>query len=385
MKVSVHQNALKRAITLASHAIASKPVLPVLTNIKLVAKDNILTLQSTNLEMAITYTIPCKSEVEGETTLPAKLLSDLVSNLSSTTVTLSTNHTSEITEIYSGKSVASMNGIATDDYPVIPSTNTMNEIGAIPVIDFRSAINQVVIAAASEDSRPVLAGIFMKISSITSETPNICSLNAADGFRLAIRSIEFSRRNESFSDTDYNVIIPAKSMQEVSRILALADGDVVMSANDNNVGFTVNHSDGGTIQFATRIIEGNYPNITSVVPVEFGTTVTVTTAELIKAIKIAKLFSVVSNNIVRLSIDLYDGIEIRANGDGKGHNVTNVDAEVEGSETFISLNALYLEEALNVITTEKVVIHLNTKEKPVLITPFEWSLYRHIVMPMMAR
>ena len=153
MKVSVHQNALKRAITLASHAIASKPVLPVLTNIKLVAKDNILTLQSTNLEMAITYTIPCTSEVEGETTLPAKLLSDLVSNLSSTTVTLSTNHTSEITEIYSGKSVASMNGIATDDYPVIPSTNTMNEIGAIPVIDFRSAINQVVVAAASEDTK----------------------------------------------------------------------------------------------------------------------------------------------------------------------------------------------------------------------------------------
>lgn len=385
MKVSVHQNALKRAITLVSHAIASKPVLPVLSNIKFFAQGDVLTLQSTNLEMAITYTITCNVEVMGETTLPSKLLSDLVSNLPSSIVSLSTSYKSQMTEISSGKSVASINGLESDDYPEIPNTNTMTEIGAIPVIDFRNAINQVIIAAAGDDSRPVLAGVFMKIPNIATPSANTISLNAADGFRLAIRSIEFSRRNESFSDAEYSVIIPAKSMQEVSRILALAEGDVVMSANSNNVGFTVNHNDGGTIQFATRIIEGNYPQITSIVPTEFLTTITVATAELAKAIKIAKLFSAASNNVVRLSFDPATGIEIRANGDGKGHNVTNVDAEIEGLETFISLNALFLEEALSVMATEKITIRLNTKDKPALITPFEWSLYRHIIMPMMVR
>ena len=97
------------------------------------------------------------------------------------------------------------------------------------------------------------------------------------------------------------------------------------------------------------------------------------------------MFSAASNNVVRLSFDPATGIEIRANGDGKGHNVTNVDAEIEGLETFISLNALFLEEALSVMATEKITIRLNTKDKPALITPFEWSLYRHIIMPMMVR
>ena len=169
MKVSVHQNALKRAITLVSHAIASKPVLPVLSNIKFSAQGDVLTLQSTNLEMAITYTIACNVEVMGETTLPSKLLSDLVSNLPSSIVSLSTSYKSQMTEISSGKSVASINGLESDDYPEIPNTNTMTEIGAIPVIDFRNAINQVIIAAAGDDSRPVLAGVFMKI-------PNIATL-----------------------------------------------------------------------------------------------------------------------------------------------------------------------------------------------------------------
>jgi DNA polymerase-3 subunit beta len=378
MIFSVSQSALKRGIGIVSHAVPNKTSLPILVNIKITAVGDVLTLQATDLQMAITYTMPCIVSVPGDITLPAKLFSDVISNLANEQIVITIDPLTDTATIKTAKSNISVNGISTYDFPALPEIQDLTSIGRISILDFRPAINQVVVAAASDDSRPVLAGIHFQLEADTT----IGTMSAADGFRLANRKIEFSERN---SNNAVELVIPSKAMQEVSRMLAIADGSMEMLYSENNAGFVVNHTDNGTMQLIARLIHGKYPDIQRVIPKEFGTRVVVNTAELSKAIKISRLFSVNDANVVKLSFSPTEGIEVSASGDGKGKNVTHVDAEIEGVLTVIGLNVKYIEEALGSVTTDKVVIELNSEKSPAVFIPFEWTLYKHIVMPMMVR
>jgi DNA polymerase-3 subunit beta len=383
MEVNVSQTDLKRTLSLVSLAIAAKTTMPILSNVKLTATDGFLQIEATNLEMAIRYSISATVTKQGSTTLPSKLFNDLISNLPNDMVTITTDMQTDMSTVKCGKFTSSINGISASDFPDLPDIFSTGEvITTMNTSIFREAMQQCVIAAAGDNSRPVLAGIYVQFPKIDEEnTESTVTLSAADGFRLANKKIAAGTR---ITNDAINLIIPANALSILIRMLSSASEEVKIAKTNNNIGFAFNTIDGKAVLMG-RIIEGNYPDIARVMPKDYATRVEVNKMDLLKAIRVAKLFAVASNNIVRFDINPIIGIEIKANGDGKGNNASTVDAQIIGEHIEIALNVQYAEDALSTIPTEKVIIELQSKQQPAVFVPDDLSHYRHVVMPMQVR
>jgi DNA polymerase-3 subunit beta len=383
MEVNVSQTDLKRTLSLVSLAIAAKSTMPILSNVKLTATDGFLQIEATNLEMAIRYSISATVIKQGSTTLPSKLFNDLISNLPNDMVTITSDMQTDMSTVKCGKFTSSINGISASDFPDLPDIFSTGEvITSMNTSIFREAMQQCVIAAAGDNSRPVLAGIYVQFPKIDEEnTESTVTLSAADGFRLANKKIAAGTR---ITNDAINLIIPANTLSILIRMLSSASEEVKIAKTNNNIGFAFNTTDGKAVLMG-RIIEGNYPDIARVMPKDYATRVEVNKMDLLKAIRVAKLFAVASNNIVRFNFNPIIGIEIKANGDGKGNNASTVDAQIVGEHIEIALNVQYAEDALSTIPTEKVIIELQSKQQPAVFVPDDLSHYRHVVMPMQVR
>ena len=377
MKLSCLQENLKRGLAIVSHAVAGKSTLPVLSNILLASDDGRLKLAATNLEIGITCWIGAKIEEEGAITVPAKLLSDVVSGLPNDKITLNLDARTQTVHLTCARYEASIKGIESDEFPVIPTIADRAPTASFPPDLLRETVDQVAFAAATDDTRPVLAGVLMRLKGKTA------TFAAADGFRLALRTVELP---EPVSES-VEVIVPARALTELARIV----GDA-----ESNVEVTVTPS-GGQILFHTestdlvsRLIEGRYPDIERIIPASFATRTVLETQELAKAVKLASFFATASSNIVRLTIesggDLGPGkLTISANAAEVGDNKGVLDGMVHGEGGQIALNVKFLGEALNAIKTSQIALETQTPQNPGVFKPVGADGYLHIVMPMTVR
>lgn len=239
MKLACLQENLKRGLAIVGHAIGGKSTLPVLSNILLATDDGNLKLAATNLEIGITCWIGAKIDAEGAVTIPAKLLSDVVGSLPNDKITLELDPRTQSVALTCARNDSSIKGIEADEYPVIPSIADQDPIASIPPALLGEAINQVAIAAATDDTRPVLAGVLMRLRGKTA------TFAAADGFRLAIRTIELP---EPVAEP-VEVIIPARAMLQLGRIIGDAEGNVEITVTPN----------GGQVLFHTKAADARMP------------------------------------------------------------------------------------------------------------------------------
>ena len=254
MKLSCLQENLKRGLAIVGHAVAGKSTLPVLSNILLSTDEGRLKLAATNLEIGITCWIGAKIEEEGAVTVPAKLLSDYIGGLPNDKINLTLDSRTQTLSVQCGREFkANMKGIEADEFPVIPTIADRTPTIAFPPDALREAIDQVAFAAASDDTRPVLAGVLLRLKG-TSAT-----FAAADGFRLSVRTVTLP---EPVAEPQ-EVIVPGRALQELARTI----GDV-----QGNVEVTVTPS-GGQILFHTeqmdlvsRLIEGKFPDFEGIIP-----------------------------------------------------------------------------------------------------------------------
>ena len=184
MKLSCLQENLKRGIGIVSHAVPGKSTLPVLSNILLTTEGGRLRLQATNLEVGITAWIGAKIDETGAITVPAKLLADFVGNLPNDTIVLEVDERTQTVHLQCSRSEANIKGIEADEFPTIPVVNAEQPTVRIMPGVLREAISQVAFSAASDDTRPVLAGVLMRLHDDT------VTFAATDGFRLSVRTVE---------------------------------------------------------------------------------------------------------------------------------------------------------------------------------------------------
>jgi DNA polymerase-3 subunit beta len=381
MKIQVSQSALKRAIGIVSRAVATKSPVSIVMNVLLRATDDSVTLQATDFKTAISYTFSCTVHAQGETTIPSKLFSDVISSLPNEILTLTTDSVTETTTVASQKSQNALNGITANDFPTIPALSDFSAIAVIDASVFRTALQRIIVATADSESRPVLAGVYFQYTTSDIESNQIC-ITAADGFRLAqhvFPVVSFDTQQES------NFIVPAYALTEFAKVLAFIDGNITILKNSRQIAFVMSHNDNGKIHAISTLIEGNYPNVASLASIEQRTTIVVEKSELLNAVKLARLFSTNNSHAIRLSFDPFGGIEIQSNGDGKGKNTTSVTADVNGESITVAANVNYLEDAINTIPTEKVKIHLATDKTPILLFPDSDVQYKHVIMPVVVR
>jgi DNA polymerase III subunit beta len=376
MKISCLQENLKRGLAVASHAVAGKSTLPVLSNVLLATDGGRLKIASTNLEIGLTHWIGAKVEEQGAITVPAKLFSDVVGGLPNDKIELSLDARTQTLNLRCARFESNIKGIEADEFPVIPTIAGAEPTAVVPSELLKSAIEQVAFAAAKDDSRPVLAGVLVKLRN------NELVMVAADGFRLALRTIQLPEPVAAPTE----MIVPARALIELRSILS--DDDQVEMTVTPNGGQVLFHTP--TTDLVSRLIEGRFPDYERIIPQRFATRTVLETSELLKAVKLSSYFALSSANIVKLTIhsggDLQPGkLQLSANAAEVGDNKGEIDGQVSGEDGTLALDVRYLTEALGAIKTAQVALETQTAQSPGVFRPVGQEGYIHIVMPMTVR
>jgi DNA polymerase-3 subunit beta len=367
VKLSVMQENLARGLSVVSRAVSTRSTLPVLANVLLRTEDAGLKLTATNLEIGITYWVPGRIETDGATTVPARLLTDLVGSLPAAERVDLELTAADMLQLRCGPFETHIKGIDADEFPAIqtagerPTTRINQGI-------LRRALEETVFAAASDEARPILTGVLARFEG------DELTFAAADNYRIAVKTISIL---DPVPET--SVVIPARALNEVIRILGDVDDpvEVVLAQARNQVLF---HLEG--IDLVSRLIDGQFPNYRQVLPSAHTTLAEVDRAELLKAVRPAALIASSSANIVKLAVGVGDagGVTVSANaevGDYEGR----VESAVEGDGTTIAFNARYLNDVLTNVEADRFAIELNGPLSPGVFKPVGDDRYVHVVMP----
>ena len=375
MKITCKQQDLSRGLSVVSHAVSSRSTLPILANILLSTDNGRLRLYATNLEIGINCWIDAEVHEEGTTTVPAKLITDLVNSLPLASVDIVVPEDSHTMSIKSMRSSANIKGMDPSEFPLSPNTEGSDPAVVVDATQLKEMIAEVAFAAADDDSRPVLTGVLVQVST------GKMTFAAADAFRLAVRVSALP--DDSVLRND--ILIPARTLTELSRILP-SEGSVqmIVTPNRSQVLF---HTE--NIDLLSRLIEGTFPNFRQIIPKEHTTRAVVETKEFAAAVKSVAPFARDSSNIARIKINGGGGngiepgaLTIEATAEDVGDNVSTINAAVDGPEQQIIFNVKYLAEVLSVLDTPEVAIEVTSASRPGVVKPVSSADYTYVIMPM---
>ena len=372
MIVSVLQENLTRSLNIVTKAVDSNPPLPVLANVLLETEDSRLKISATNLELSISVWIGAKVEQSGSITLPARTFSELVSNLSPERVDMRLDAATHTVHLRCGVQTSNIRGIDADEFPPI----NHNESADLQVQgeSLREMINQTAFAAAREQNRPILTGVYLQL-----EGPTM-TMAAADGYRLAVRTAEIGA---SF-DERQDMVVPARTMSEVARIIEDdQEVGIALPAQRNSVTFFAPN-----VVISSQLLEGRFPDFASIIPRSFVTSTVMYTNDLLIVCQRAEIFARDNANSANLRVKpaLNPGepaeVLIVGKSAERGDSEGMLDATAEGEPLDISFNIRYLIDVLRVINEERVVFQSNGPENPGVLKPENREDFTHVIMPM---
>ena len=378
MKLSCLQENLSRGLGIVGRAVANRSTLPITQNVLISTDQSMLKLSATNLEIAMTTWIGAMVEEEGTITVPARLLTEFVNSLPSERIDIELEQGSGVLKLSCGQNKANIHGADPSEFPPIPTVEDGIAASVDPAV-LRAAINRVAFAAATEESRPVLTGVELKLGG------EKFSLAAADGFRLAVQHGALNAP----VDTEMKVIVPARTLNEIGRLLSDQEEpvEIVMSPAKGQVLFRVTGSQ--TIETVSQLLQGSFPNYEQLIPQSYETRAILDLPALLRAARTVAIFARDGSNIIRLHVvpgengDSQGKVIISAKSEEVGDNEDEVVADtIEGGEGKIAFNSRYLLDVLQVLERGKVALETTTSSSPGVFKPTDSEEYIHVVMPM---
>lgn len=371
MKLTCTQENLSNGLSIVGKSIGKDSTLPILSNVLLTTDNKRLKLTTTNLEIGTSCTIGAKIEAEGKITVPAQLLTNYVNNLPVDKINIEVKDTDM--KVSAGSYQANIKGIDHQEFPLIPKIDD-KPFAKLSGRELKTALTQIIFAAAGDESRPEIAGVYLK-----SEKEKM-KLAATDSYRLAEKEIGLLEGTGG----DQEMIIPISAMLELNRILSDQTEIVEVSTSDNQVRFSF-----GDIELVSRLVEGQYPEYQRIIPKEFETTAQLSNKELSTALRTSSFFSKKDVAEVIVKTNAKKGVvEIVAESGEVGKNVTTVKAEeLSGGDKEISFNPQYLLDCLLNIGTNSVNLMITADEKVGGLQPVGEGEqeYIYIVMPIVKK
>lgn len=385
MNLTTEQPDLKRALTLLKPAVAAKSTLPALSHVQLQAEDGQLRLAATDLSIALMVWIKADVNEPCGMCMPFGLLADLTGALPDRPIQWwHTEETQTMRLLCTLQHEANIKGIAFGEFPTLPA------IDAAPLLTIASdelsrALDQVVYAAASDDTRPALAGVHIRIE------PQRIVFSTSDGFRAGRSAIQLDQPIDGITEP-IELLPQADALAVLVGILRGQDGKplAIRRIGDSFVAFDVSDA-AGVARFVliARLIDGRYPELDRMIPSDFESRLVIDRAALVKAVKIASFFALASANIVRLAFEATeDGpgmVKITANAAEVGNNRSEVDSIVHGNRGRMALNVKFLAETLEVLTSNQVAIESQGEQYAAVFRPVGDEATLHILMPMTVR
>ncbi len=361
MKLQVTQENLSKALNSVARVASTRGTLPVLANVLLKTINNRLSIAGTNLDIAITHYIGSKVTKEGAITVPARLMQDFVNSLPSGVINLELEDNK--LRITTEKYQSVINGMAADDFPVMPDINKGTEWSITGKI-LKSALQQIVIAASNDEARPILTGVLFH------DYEGVLYAVATDSYRLAERVLIPTTEN-------IKLLVPAGAMHDLLRILTDYDEEVRIVHNNQQILFKA-----GDVELVTRLIEGSYPDYRKLIPKEFTNKATLKKSEFINITKVSSLFARESAGSITVGLDeKTDELNLHSTASQLGENTSSANAKVDGKGK-ITLNSKYLLDAISVFNGEKITISFNSKLEPAILFDPNNKDYLHVIMPL---
>ncbi|USS89035.1 DNA polymerase III subunit beta [Fructilactobacillus cliffordii] len=364
MQFSINRQAFIKALGIVQRAISAKTTIPILTGLMIDVSASNIQLTGSNADISIQtlisgdnpdYELTISST--GKIVLPAHFFSEIVKKLPNRELLVEVGDNFQTT-IKSGNSEFTINGLDANGYPHLPEVDSEHPI-QLPAEIFREVIGQTVIAVSKQESRPILTGIHFTLDH------NQLLAVSTDSHRLSQRKVELPTAAEG----DYNVVIPGESLKELSRMLDSEKDAIEMHLSENQVLFTF-----GKTRFYSRLLEGNYPDTSRLIPNSSETKVQFAAPDLLAAVERASLLSHESrNNVIKLTINPDNQVvTITGNSPDVGKVEEDLSpAEVSGADLEISFNPDYLKDALQVFGPIDVEVAFTSALRPFTITPVE--------------
>lgn len=363
MKFSCEKSILTEAVGNVSRMIPSKSSIPALEGIKLQATHDSLTLSGYDMEAGITTTIPANIQQEGEIVLTARLFSDMIRKMAGDTIYVEVKD-KNLTEIKSGITEFLILGIPAEEFPELPAVEDGEPVCLAQGV-LKSMIDQTHFAIAVSDSKPVHMGSLfeLKDSSLT--------VVSVDGYRLALR------REKVDCSQDISFVVPGKVLNEVSKMLKEeSEETATLVVSGRHIVFQI-----GNYSIISRLLEGEFLDYKSSIPVQYQTTIHVGIREFIESVERASLL--ISDRLrspLRITFGMNELIQIQCST-SLGKFYDEIACATTGDSVEMGFNNKYLLEALRAADTDQIRIELSGSLSPIVIYPPEGENFLFLVLP----
>jgi DNA polymerase III subunit beta len=364
MKLKITRDNLQQGLAAVGASIPTRTTLPVLSNILIDVGENSVAMSGTDLDIAVSVTVPADVEEAGSLTVPAKKLQELARELPEHPVRLSTK--GDRLEIMCGRATFRLNGMPRDEFPTFPSvdfTNSWKIQGRI----LHELIRQTSFAVSTEESRPILNGVLWQLAD------DGMRMVATNGHRLARMRVPANGTTAPKSD----LIVPPKALAQVERLFS-ADDEIEVARSENHIGF---RKDG--TQVYTRLIEGPYPNYEQVIPRDNDKVAIADRNQLVQALRRMAVVASDQTHRVRLGFTS-NTVRFSVETPDLGEAHEDLEVEYSGEPLDIGFNASYLLEVLRYMPTDEVKLTFKAPERATTIEPSGDAApdYLCLVMPL---
>ncbi|MBO5773398.1 MAG: DNA polymerase III subunit beta [Clostridia bacterium] len=363
MKFICNTEEFANATSTVSKAIAAKPNIPILEGIKLSVEGDVVTISATDLELFIETKIKASVKIEGECVVNGKFLNEFVKKLTYLDE-IELEKLGNSLSIKYGDNETEIQCLEEDTYPEIRKVSD-EVFFKVKEGDLKEAIDAISYCVAQDDNRPILKGILLDLAGETLTTV------ALDGYRLGYAKCEVVDSSKG----EYKIIIPGKTLAEISKILEEGDKIIKVTMQKNIVLFDL----GNTI-ITTRLIDGDYIDYKKLIPTTFTTHITIEKDALMSGLDRASLVAKKhKHNYLKLSIS-GNVMEINSNSDISKIRET-VNCALEGKDLDIAFNSRFLADALNKIKEDFIDFKFSGATSPTIIVPKEGDKFLYMVLP----
>ncbi len=371
MHIRCTQPELMNAVLKVHRAVAINATYPELTGILIQGENDQLILQATDLELGIMYRFPAEILTEGEILLPARIFTEMVKKLPSTTLSISSlpNKTVEITY---HQSKIQLNSYDPNNYPLFPniegSSNFSTDIKVI-----KDAIRKVSIAADNEELHGDLSAILIE----KDQELNCFNMAATDTHRLAV-----FQGNSTFTfegpENNFSVLVRNRALNELAKLLTDDEEKLVFTIGDNQI-FVQYHN----LTFYARLLSAKFPHYRQIIPKSSSTVIKINKKDLLGTIERATLLArdelKPRSHIVKFKIGA--NLQVSSEAIEVGNLEEELAAQIEGQPLEIAFNGRYLIETLRVIDSNEVIIEMQAPLKPIMVKPADKEDYFCLILP----
>lgn len=364
MKFTISREVLLQPLSQVVGVVERRQTLPVLANFMLSAREGQLTVTGTDMEVELISTVPADVSQEGEITVPARKLVDIIKALpdgSSITFGVSDDKAT----LSAGRSRFTLSTLPASEFPATDQVESLENI-SVAEATLKKMMDKTSFAMANQDVRYYLNGLLFDFNGEQLRAV------ATDGHRLAICDLESSVDVSS----DRQLIVPRKGVMELSRMLSGDDQEVILAIGRNHIRLVK-----GETTFTSKLIDGRFPDYKAVVPVGADKQMLVDKATFIQALQRAAILSNEKYKGVRLEA-AGSTIKIIAHNPQHEEAVEEIEAEFNFDRMAVGFNVTYLLDALVAIDTEQVSLELKDANSSCLVSAPDSDVNRHVVMPL---